>query len=136
MFHRSGSKIFFAFLFSHFLFAQTPISSGSVCVAPAFSVNARSIGTDSSLEATQARKFEIQIDSMDRVLLSDKRCSLIEPLTISKPHTVKIYCNGRRIESFSFRFDQFKSKRLFLWLKEFYGTWNLTETPPRGLKCR
>lgn len=71
--------------------------------------------------------FTIVIDGKTRVRVSKDRDAKIENLNPDKKHSVAVYLDGKRIESFFFSFKSYRCRRLWLYYKGMYGTWVLRE---------
>lgn len=118
--------------------AQTRRGAGTVCVAPATllpeGVGVRSLATPTG--EPRARVFKVQIDGRPAVRVSDKAGVKIGGLALGRRHLVRIYGDGKPLESFRFKFSDYSSRELCLWFKSLYETWSLWEAKDGGAKCR
>jgi hypothetical protein len=60
---------------------------------------------------------------------------MVDGLDISARHRVVVYCDKKPQQSFSFRFSEFKAKRLCLFLNDLYETVQLWE-PSQAPWCK
>jgi hypothetical protein len=70
--------------------------------------------------------FYIQIDDRLREKISIRDSAIVKDLDTAQSHVVKIYLNGKRIESFRFTFKEYDSNQLKLRYNPFHGTWSLS----------
>ena len=115
--------------------AQNPDQSGSVCIAPISAPNSNPISLANPAGGNRSFNFEIQIDSLPKISISTKVSQKVRNLSISKPHRVRIFRDGKPFESFRFQFSNYKRTNLCLWFKELYETWSLTDSNPGGVQC-
>ena len=78
--------------------------------------------------ATPDSVFAIVLDGKIKVQISKNNDAKIENLELGKKHSVAIYLETRKVESFYFRFEKFRCDKLWLYYKEMYGTWVLRES--------
>jgi hypothetical protein len=99
--------------------------TGSLCVAPAqFSPKD---GSAPGLYCT-AEKLSLKLDDGPRTAWSPKNSMKLEGLDTTARHRVIIFCGGKPQQSFSFRFSEFKSNQLCLFLNGLYRTAQIWET--------
>ncbi|HWS54000.1 MAG TPA: hypothetical protein VN228_07735 [Pyrinomonadaceae bacterium] len=112
--------------------------TGTVCVAPATpppeGVGVRSLATPAG--EPRARAYKVQIDGRPAVETSGASGVKIGGLALGRRHLVKIYGDGKLLESFRFRFADYSSRELCLWFKSMYETWSLWEAKNGGAECR
>jgi hypothetical protein len=98
---------------------------GRLCLAV---VPASTSGTKSLSNPTGGNpnaQYTVKIDGATPVELSRSTARWVEGLSLSKPHTVVISADGKRIESFRFDFGAQKTEKLTLFLAPLYMTWQL-----------
>jgi len=78
--------------------------------------------------ATPDSVFAIVLDGKIKVQISKNDDAKIDDLELGKKHSVAIYLEERKVESFYFRFENFACDKLWLYHKEMYGTWVLRES--------
>ena len=117
------------------LFASVVEPTGSVCLAPIAIPNTQPASLANPSGGNRSFNFEIQINRLPKLKISTTTPQKIVGLSISQPHRVRIFRDGRPVESFTFNFSDFKRNNLCLWLKELYETWSLTDTVPGGVRC-
>ena len=78
--------------------------------------------------ATPDSVFAIVLDGKIKVQISKNNDAKIENLGLGKKHSVAIYLEKRKVETFYFRFEKFACDKLWLYYKEMYGTWVLRES--------
>jgi hypothetical protein len=98
--------------------------SGSLCIAPAiFSPK----NTSSPGLFCEAEKFSLKIDAQGRAWPLKESVQLAG-LDSSSRHRVIVLCDHKPQQSFTFRFSQFKTKQLCLFLNDGYRTVQLSES--------
>ena len=96
---------------------------GSVCIAPAI-VDATRLG-DPALYC-EAGKYSLKIDG--QVMAWPLKESVKLPgLDLKTRHRVIVFCDHKPQQSFTFRFSDFESPKLCLFLNDLYRTVNLWE---------
>jgi hypothetical protein len=124
-----------AFVLSGVSFSQTAEPElGSVCVAPLDSKLSRVAAPELFCES---EKFSFQIDSQpaasfQRDSAKDGKHRVgkslkVDGLDTTTRHKVVIYCDGKPHQSFAFRFSDFKTRQLCLFISDFYKTAQLWE---------
>jgi hypothetical protein len=99
---------------------------GSICVAPIPKEAPTTAGTPEL--ACPSGKFSLKIDDRPLIVWSSNASVKIDDLDLTVRHRVTIFCNGKPHQSFRFRFSEFKSKQLCLFLNDLYQTAQLWET--------
>ncbi len=102
--------------------------TGSICVGP---VPLNSVDESFGVHSGPFR-FEIQIDTLTRVKVLPDKSITISNLAIAGNHMVRIFRDGKRVESFKFSFSQYRNVDLYLWFKPGYSTWSLWDDKPGG----
>ena len=110
---------------------------GSLCVAP---ISEEMPPTASgTLPICGSNKFSLKIDSEKAFAWPTKESVKIDVLDLSARHRVVVYCQGRPHQSFTFRFSEFKTKELCLFLNDLYKTaqlWDSKQSPAPWCKCK
>ena len=101
-------------------------NSGSVCIAKFDAPTAGEKDLGNLTGGDSVHDYKIQIDTKIVSGSYDKRVK-IGALSLKKKHLIKIFQDGSLIQSFKFGFNEYKSPRLCLWLKDLYKTWQLWE---------
>jgi hypothetical protein len=113
--------------------SDAQIVQGSVCVAP---VPVESPTTSApGLECSG--NLSLKIDGRKGVPWPHKESLHIEHLDLAQPHRVTVLCDGKPQQSFRFRFSEFKTKALCLFINDLYQTvqlWEARQSP--WCKCR
>lgn len=109
--------------------------TGRVCVGPIAPATAgpKTLANPRGGDAEVA--FSVRIDEGLQISVAKDRGQWVEGLTTSDKHSVVIYADGRRTQSFRFSFETFDGDDLCLWYKSLYGTWQLWERE-RSPWCR
>ena len=110
---------------------------GSLCVAPIR--DAPALGEGDPEKSCALDKLSLKIDTQLAIPWSRKTSVRIQNLSLSERHRIVVMCGGKPQQSFSFRFSEFKSKELCLFMNEFYGTVQLWESVPKQTpwcKCK
>ena len=118
------------------ILGQPPESeSGSLCIAPVFEKpDPRSGGPGLFCES---EKLSLRIDTQQPVLwpmISERggtyrrgKILKIDGLDAASRHRVAVFCDGKPQQSFTFRFSEFKTNQLCLFINDLYKTVQLWE---------
>ncbi len=116
--------------------SRSGTSTGSICVAaltrPTGGAKSLANAAGDNLIST----YSVQVDKTPSVIASHDKPIRISALSPARRHLVKIIGDGKIVQSFYFRFSDFKSRELCLWFNALYETWSLWETKEAGAKCR
>jgi hypothetical protein len=99
---------------------------GSVCVAP-LPVEPPSTAATPELFC-HSGNLSLKIDKQQVVSWPRQESLKIESLDLTQRHRVTILCDGKPQQSFGFRFSDFKSKQLCLFINDLYQTAQLWES--------
>jgi hypothetical protein len=69
----------------------------------------------------------VKIDDMKAVSWPRNESVKIDGLDVTRRHRVTIFCDGKPQQSFGFRFSEFKTRKLCLFLNDLYKTVQLWE---------
>jgi len=114
--------------------ANTP--SGSMCIASVTPPNSEQKSLSNPAGGNPISSYSVQIDKRKPVITSNDKSISISGLAVGRRHLVKIFGDGRPIESFGFRFSGFSTTKLCLWFNTLYETWQLWDARDGGAKCR
>jgi hypothetical protein len=107
--------------------------SGSVCIAP-MSWELTPVSAPGLYCASE--KVSLKIDT--QVIPGPiKKCVKIAELDATTRHRVVVFCDGKPQQSFTFRFSEFKTSELCLFLNDLYKTaqlWEAKRSP--WCKCK
>ena len=92
--------------------------TGSLCIAP---IKAPRLPNHSG--DITAHAYSVRIDGRSSFAVLHDRGTLVEALDLDQFHTIAIYADGLRKESFRWRFDEHRVP--CLWFNSFYETWSL-----------
>ena len=121
-------RVWSALLIAAFMQPAFSAELGSLCVLPV-ALDPERLGDPALYCSTDKVSFKID----DQLIPSPiKKSVKIDGLDPTARHGVVVYCTGKPQQSFRFRFSQFKSNQLFLFLEPVYRTAQLSEA--RG-KC-
>jgi hypothetical protein len=114
-------------------FADSESGSGSLCIAPARfdPKNASAPGL-----YCDAEKFSLKIDAQ-ATAWPLKVSVKLTGLDLSTRHRAIVYCDHKSQQSFSFRFSEYRTKQLCLFLNDLYRTaqlWDAKKAP--WCKCK
>jgi hypothetical protein len=98
---------------------------GSICIAPL--PKGAPITAATPELACPSGQFSLKIDNRQTVSWSSKDSIKIDDLDLGTQHRVAVSCNGKPHQSFRFRFSEFKSRDLCLFLNDLYQTAQLWE---------
>jgi hypothetical protein len=103
--------------------------TGSVCIAPVFE---KPDGMSAPGLFCESAKLSLKIDTQQAVpfpLISEQHGTYqvgkslkTDGMDTSTRHRVVVYCNGKPQQSFTFRFSDFKTSQLCLFLNDLYKT--------------
>jgi hypothetical protein len=127
----AAATVLIAVLLPGGIFAQ---ASASVCVAPVFEKadprSAPGLFCDSE-------KLSLRIDAQKAIpwpMIPDqpgsdrsRKSVKIAALDAAARHRVVVFCNGKPQQSFAFRFSDYKTSQLCLFINDLYKTVNLSE---------
>ena len=109
--------------------------TGSVCLAPVFE---KPDGRSAPGLFCESAGLSLKIDTQESIpfpLISEQHGATqvgkslkIDSLDTSTRHRVVVYCNGKPQQSFSFRFSDFTTKHLCLFINDLYKTAQLWES--------
>jgi hypothetical protein len=105
-------------------------TAGTLCVAPAVMDPDRG----PMVNDCASRNFSFRIDDGPKTPWSKTSSVHIERLDLTTKHRVTVYCGGKRHQSFVFRFTDYKSRELCLFLNDLYQTVQLWDHGP-WCKC-
>ena len=115
-------------------FAQTKF--GAVCIAPISKDMDETRGSPGLI--CRSNGFSLRIDAHAPVSWPTKNSLKIDNLVLDAPHRVVVYCDGKQHQSFTFRFSDYKSTELCLFLNDLYKTvqlWDPKLQPSPWCKC-
>jgi hypothetical protein len=120
------------------IFSLCPVFSaesedGSVCVAP-IPVQPPSTAATPELFC-HSGNLSLKIDSQQVFPWPRKEGLKIEHLDLTQRHLVVVLCDAKPQQSFKFRFSEFKTKRLCLFINDLYQTAQLWE-PKQSPWCK
>jgi hypothetical protein len=100
-------------------------ATGFVCVAP----RPKQPPTTSSpdIPPCPSNNLAIKVDDKEAVEWSRTESLALSPLDPTRRHRVTIQCDGKPQQSFTFRFSEYQSSKLCLFLNDFYQTVQLWE---------
>lgn len=107
---------------------QTPDASGTLCVV--------AVPPDPDPRAYISEHFGVRLDQGPWVAVSAIKTTRIGDVDIGARHLIRIRDGKKVVESFWFRFDDYKSRDLCLWYKSWYQTWSLSDAAQQGRMCR
>ena len=106
---------------------------GSVCVAPVVVP----LPPPRPDMFCRSGKFSLKIDNLKVVSWPDKESVRFAGLELDDRHRVVVYCDSNPQQSFTFRFNEYKTTELCLFFNDRYGTiqlWDTTRSP--WCKCK
>ncbi len=98
---------------------STEPSSGSLCVAP---VPEKPIPMAAPGLICAFEKLSFTIDSLPRRAWPIKESVKFDGLDLSASHRVVIFCDDKAQQSFKFRYSEFRTTRLCLFINDLYKT--------------
>ena len=121
--------------------AQTPsrgskVSSGSICLATITPPNSQEKSLANPSGGNRISSYSVQVDKRKRLTTSKDKSINVSGLAVDRRHLVKIFGDGRAVESFWFNFSEFSTTKLCLWFNALYETWQLWDAKDGGAKCK
>jgi hypothetical protein len=115
-----------ALVFSLMLQTSAAKTSGSVCVSsvPVPAPGEVSLGNPAG--GGRTFNYAVRVDEGQLTDVPHDKGLRIDGLALGTRHLVRIYRDGKRVESFYFTFEEMKSEALCLWYKSLYETWSLS----------
>lgn len=107
---------------------------GFVCIAP---VPEKPTPRSAPGLFCDSTKLSVKIDAQQPIAWPIKESVKIDALDVTATHRVVVFCNGKPQQSFKFRFSEFKTKELCLFINDLYKTaqlWESKGTP--WCRCR
>lgn len=98
--------------------------SGIVCVAP---VPEKASPYSAPGFFCESKKLSLKIDEQQAVPWPINESIAIGSLDLAALHRVVIFCKSKPLQSFKFRFSEFKTRKLCLFINDFYKTAQLWE---------
>lgn len=98
--------------------------SGTVCVAP---VPEKPSTYSAPGYFCESKKLSLKIDEQQALPWPIKESIAIGSLDLAAPHRIAIFCEGKPQQSFKFRFSDFETKKLRLFINDLYKTAQLWE---------
>src|SRR5260370_36258696 len=108
--------------------------SGSLCVAP---VAEKPMPTGAPGLICASEKLSFAIDSLPKRTWPIKESVKFDALDLSASHRVVIFCEDKAQQSFTFRYSEFKARKLCLFINALYKTaqlWQAIHSP--WSKCK
>jgi len=106
-------------------FAESPGAPRTICVAPASLETIESPAAPGL--ACPSGKLTLQIDAAEAKPWPRTSSMKINGMDPRAPHKVVVMCDGKPQQSFRFRFSEYKSGNLCLFLNDLYGTVQLEQ---------
>jgi hypothetical protein len=120
---KEGEVKLIAVLFATLLLCPASFSQsdqGSICVAPISKDWPATAGTGELI--CSSNNFSLKLDAQKAFSWPTKESIKIEGLDIRARHRIVFYCDGKPQQSFGFRFSEFKTRELCLFLNDLYKT--------------
>ena len=109
--------------------------TGSVCIAP---VPEKPLPYSApTISVCESTKLSVKIDTQKPIAWPIKESLRIDGLEMTATHRVVVLCNSKPQQSFTFRFSDFKTGELCLFINDLYKTvqlWESKGTP--WCKCK
>ena len=83
-----------------------------------------------------ATSRSLQIDTRPRMPWPEQSDKEIPDLPLEGIHRIRLFCDGKPLQSFTFRFSEFRSNRLCLYLNDRYQTPQLKERTRQTPWCK
>jgi hypothetical protein len=111
--------------------------SGSICIAPLPKpVDGRHAAGGPSAWCSSG-KYSFKVDARPTLSWPEKESAKIDKVAFSAPHRIVVFCGGKAMQSFTFVFSDYKSRKLCLFFNDLYWTvqlWDAKRSP--WCKCK
>ena len=104
--------------------------TGSICIAPSPVLHGgapRRLAPIGAVYCDQ-KTFSVKIDSQDAIPWPTEKSARIDGLDLEAKHRVVVLCAGKAQQTFFFRYSEFKSRDLCLFINDMYWTVQLWES--------
>jgi hypothetical protein len=112
------------------------VTSGSICIATVTPPNSGQKSLANPSGGNRIASYSIQIDKGKPLTTSKDKSINVSGLAVEKRHLVRIFGDGKLVESFWFAFSEFSTNKLCLFFKPLYETWQLWDAKDGGAWCR
>jgi hypothetical protein len=112
------------------------VSSGSICLATITPPNSEQKSLANPSGGNPISSYSVQIDKRKALTASKEKSINVPGLAVDRRHLVKIFGDGKPVESFWFKFSEFSTTKLCLWFNPLYQTWQLWDAKDGGAKCK
>lgn len=102
--------------------------TGSICVDPLPKPVEGRHGVGRGSVWCDAEKYSFKMDAQPVRPWPEKESFKIENVDLAARHRVTVFCGGKAMESATFRFSEFKTRKLCLFLNDLYWTIQIWET--------
>ena len=97
-------------------------ATGSICVAPVPEPVDGRRGAGPQTVVCDAEKYSLKIDSGKPISWPAKESVKIDGFDLAARHRVVVLCNNKPAQTFTFRFSEYREKKLCLFLNDLYWT--------------
>lgn len=110
----------------------TAAPQGSLCVMAVTPPNSGEKSLANPAGGNLVKQYAIKIDELPAVLGLPGQGVPVPPLLLGESHIVRVFGDGKQVESFRFRFEDYSTNELCLVFDEFYVTWKLLNCEDAG----
>jgi hypothetical protein len=117
----------------------TATAQGSVCIAAVAPPTPGEKSLANPAGGNLVKVYSVKIDDLQPVRTLSDRGVAAPPLSLSDKHVVRIFGDGKQVESFRFSFGDYSTNELCLLFDELYLTWSLRNCEDAGAgagRCR
>lgn len=107
--------------------------SGAICVAPV--PLGQPVTSPTHQLACHSGNLSVKVDQQQVILWPHKNSLSITSLDATQDHQISIFCDQKIQQSLRFRFSEFKSKKLCLFISDLYQSAQLWESS-RSASCK
>ncbi|HMC32168.1 MAG TPA: hypothetical protein VKL99_15145 [Candidatus Angelobacter sp.] len=120
----------------HLYFQAAPSpATGSICIAAVEAPNTGEKSLSNPAGGNRIQHYAVRIDDLPLVHTDSKHGFRTPPLEYARKHRVRIIGDGKPVASFYFKFDEFKTNNLCLFMNTLYETWQLWDMKETGRWC-
>lgn len=117
----------------------TATAQGSVCIAAVAPPTPGEKTLANPAGGNLIKVYSVKIDDLQPIRALSDQGVAVPPLSLSDRHVVRIFGDGKQVESFRFSFGDYSTNELCLLFDEFYLTWSLRnceDAGPGAGRCR
>jgi hypothetical protein len=110
----------------------TAATQGSLCVMAVTPPNSGEKSLANPAGGNLVKQYAVKVDKSPPIPGLPGQGVPVPPLLLGESHVVRVFGDGKQVESFRFRFEDYSTNELCLVFDEFYATWKLLNCEDAG----